>query len=158
MADFLWFRAEFPWLDRGFVHAVAEDYADRLAASLRERSFVILEIDGRKQRNLHDQLTEAFRLPDYRSDPVPRPPDATPNWDALNDYFGDTELPARAVLLWHGADRFAAKHPKIFAEACAVLTDIFNAASAQQKQLVLVLAGHGADFKHPPESKEPARR
>jgi len=150
VADFLWFRAEFPWLDRGFVHAVAEDYAGRFAASLHERGFVILEIDGREQRNLHDQLSEAFGLPDDRYEPIPRPPDATPSWDALNDYFADAELPARAVLLWHGADRFAARHPKIFAEACVVLTDIFNAASTQQKQLVLVLAGGGADFRRPP--------
>jgi len=150
MVDFLWFRGVFPWLGAGFVHAVAEDYADRFVTSLRERDFAILKIDGREQRNLHDQLSEAFGLPDYRSDQIPRPPDKTPSWDALNDYFGDTELPARAVLLWHGADRFATRHPKIFAEACVVLTDIFNAASAQQKQLVLVLAGDGADFKRPP--------
>ena len=150
MADFLWFRAEYPWLGAGFVHAVAEDYAGRLATSLRERDFAILEIDRREQRNLHDQLSQVFALPDYRNDAVPRPADATPSWDALNDYFGDTDLPARAVLLWHGADRFAARHPKIFAEACVVLTQIFNAASAQQKQLVLVLAGDGADFKRPP--------
>jgi hypothetical protein len=80
---------------------------------------------------------------------IPRPPDWTPSWDALSDDIGGTELPARAVLLWHGADRFAARHPKIFAEACVVLTDLFKAASAQHKQLVLVLAGDGADFKSP---------
>lgn len=154
MADFFWFRAEFPWLDQGFVHAVAEGYADRFVTCLRAHDFEILEIDGREQRNLHDQLSEAFGLPDHRSDRIARPPDATPNRDSLNDYFGDTELPARAVLLWRRADRFAARHPKIFAEACAMFTDIFNAASVRQKQLVLVLAGKGADFRRPPAAED----
>jgi len=31
-----------------------------------------------------------------------------------------------------------------------VLSGIFNAASAQQKQLVLVFVGDGADFRRPP--------
>jgi len=88
----LWFRARFPWLGAGFVHAVAEDYLGHMFTGLRMRDFVIVEIDGREERNLHDQLTAAFGRPDYRGTPVPRPPDEAPNWDSLIDYFRDLEF------------------------------------------------------------------
>jgi len=147
---FLWFRNEFPWLGPGFIQAVAADYADRFLADLRDRGFTTIEIDGRELRNLHDQLTDAFGLPDYRPEPAPRPPEQKPNWDALIDYFRDTEVPERCVLMWRGADEFATRHPRIFAEACVVLSGIFDGDLAQRgSQVVLLLSGVGPDFPRP---------
>jgi hypothetical protein len=149
-AEFLWFRNEFPWLGPGFIHAVAAEYADPFLADLRGRGFTTVEIDGSEHRNLHDQLTDAFGLPDYRPEPTPRPPDAKPNWDALIDYFRDVAVPDHCALLGRAADQFAARHPGIFAEACVVLSGIFDGDLARNgSQVVLLLSGDGPDFARP---------
>jgi hypothetical protein len=93
----------------------------------------------------------SFGLPDNRPEPTPRRPDEKPNWDALIDYFRDVAVPERCALFWRAADEFAARHPRIFAEACVVLAGILDGDLARRgSQVVLLLSGAGPDFRQPP--------
>lgn len=75
---------------------------------------------------------------------------AVTNWDALIDYFRDVAVPERCALMWRAADEFAARHPRIFAEACVVLSGIFDGDLARRgSQVVLLLGGTGPDFRQP---------
>jgi hypothetical protein len=71
------------------------------------------------------------------------------NWDSFNDLMGDVTPPPRSVLLWHDADRFAARDPKRFGEACSMIQPIFDWWSSQGCQAVVVLSGSGDAFRRP---------
>jgi len=138
--DFIWFRRDFPWLGPGFIHAVDDDYADEFAADLTKHRFELRSIRGDSERTVFEELGSAFAFPDYYGGS---------GWDSVIDCFTDVELPPRCALLWRRADTYASRDLKTFAEACAVLDNIFRELGKSGHQLVLVLTGTGPSFKRP---------
>jgi hypothetical protein len=136
----VWFRRDFPWLGSGFIHAVADDYADRFLADLARRGFEARSIRGDSGRSIFDELGSAFAFPDYYGGS---------GWDSVIDCFRDVELPERCAVVWRRADVYANLDPKLFGEACAVLDSVFGDLGKDGHQLVLVLTGKGAAFKRP---------
>ena len=89
--------------------------------------------------SVFDQLSDAFRFPDYFGG----------NWDAVNDCMVDIDPPMRSALVWRDADLSAAADPKLFAKACSTLIPIFNFWSQQGRQAMLILVGRGTAFNRP---------
>ncbi len=72
------------------------------------------------------------------------------NWDAVTDCFRDVNWPPRLALFWEDADAFAAADPRTFGEACAFLTESFEALGAtESKQALLILSGSHDRFDQP---------
>jgi hypothetical protein len=69
--------------------------------------------------------------------------------DAFHDWISEVEPHSRSALLWHDADLHAAADPRRFAEACAMLTTVFDAWSRNGKQAVLILVGSHETFNRP---------
>ncbi len=137
----VWFRRDFPWLGGGFIHAVDEGYADDFSAQLAEGGFELRTLDGSSGRSVFVELGSALNFPDYYGGS---------GWDSVIDCFRDVDLPSRCAIMWRHADQYASLDPKLFGEACAVLTDVFDKLAPEGCQVVLVLTGHGPAFKRPP--------
>jgi hypothetical protein len=86
-------------------------------------------------------LADAYVFPDYYGQ----------GWDSFNDLMGDVSPPPRSALLWHDADRFAARDPKRFGEACACIQRIFDSWSSEGRQADLILLGNSDAFRRPDE-------
>jgi Barstar (barnase inhibitor) len=115
VSDFVWYQHEFPWLGQGFTHAVHTDAEPGFRLRLRELGVEFFEMVGPPERSVFDQLADAYTFPDYYAQ----------NWASFNDMMGDVSPPPRSALLWHDADRFAARDPKRFGEASACIQRIF---------------------------------
>jgi RNAse (barnase) inhibitor barstar len=140
MSDFVWYRHEFPWIGYGFIPAVHADAEPDFRSRLTELRVEVFDMVGSPDRSVHEQLKEAYSFPDYTGR----------NWDAFSDVMGDLSLPHRSALFWHDADVYATSDPKLFAEACAMITSTFDAiAVVEGKQATLVLLGRGVAFKRP---------
>jgi RNAse (barnase) inhibitor barstar len=139
VSDFVWYQHEFPWLGPGFIHAVHTDAEPGFRRRLRELGVEFFEMVGPPERSVFDQLADAYTFPDYYGQ----------NWDSFNDLMGDVSPPPRSALLWHDADRFAARDPKGFGEASASIQRIFDSWSAERRQAVLVLLGSSGAFLRP---------
>jgi hypothetical protein len=106
---------------------------------LRDLHFEFYEKVGSPDRDVFDQLAEAFQFPEYYGG----------GWDAFNDSICGVEPPPRSALLWHDADLFAAAEAKLFGECCAIVSGVFDSWSAAGKQAHLVLVGNGPGFSRP---------
>jgi hypothetical protein len=136
----LWFRRDFPWLAPGFIHAVADDYADRFLEDLAGWGFEERSIRGDSERTIFEELGSAFAFPDYYGGS---------GWDSVIDCFKDVEVPEKCAVVWRRADTYANLDPKLFGEACAVLDSLFGGLGKDGYQLVLVLTGKGPGFNRP---------
>ncbi len=138
--EFVWLRHEFPWLRRGFLHAVADDYADEFAHQLERRGFRVLRMAPRDASEMFQDLGRLFQFPDYYGGS---------GWDAVCDCFSDVKVPTRGALFWESAADFASRDPKAFGEACRVLSELFEQLGTDGKQLEIVLVGEGINFSRP---------
>jgi hypothetical protein len=139
VSDFVWYQHEFPWLGPGFIHAVHHDAEPGFLRRLRDLGVELFEMLSPPESPVFDQLADAYTFPDYNGQ----------GWDSVNDLMGDVSPPRRSALLWHDANRFAARDPKRFGEACAILDRIFAAWSAEGYQADLVLLGSSESFRRP---------
>lgn len=140
MADFLWLRREFPWLGAGFIPAVDAAAAADFASSLTALGFETITLTCGRDDDLFAALGRDLSFPTYYGGS---------GWDAVNDCLGDLPLANRFVILWNGSREYAAANPKLFGEACAVLTDWLRGLSVAGAQGVLVLVGTGPAFSSP---------
>jgi hypothetical protein len=134
-AEPVWFLREFTWLGSGFIHAVADDYADTFAADLRGLRFTVAMFPGGSVQEFREHLGAALGFPDF-----------VRNWDALHDFFRDFAKHDRFAVMWRKADAFARADPKLFGEACRTLVDELDALPFQA---VLVITGSGDAFHRP---------
>ena len=135
-------RHEFPWLGRGFVHAVSEAYVEQFRAELEARAFDVWSLDGGRMLDevgFWAEIKRSFEFPDYQGS----------NWAAFNDSFGDLALPARFAVVWRQADRVAVENLKLFTEAVSVLTSACQAVSTEGIQGEVIIAGSGGTFRQP---------
>ena len=137
----MWLRHEFPWIGRGFIHAIDDDYATKFQQDLARLGFEVVVLDGGAMLDepaFWAEVADAFEFPDYFGK----------NWDAFHDCFGDLALPRRLAVVWRNADAVARQQLKLLTEAIAVLHETFR--QLQECQGIVVLTGGGAGFARPP--------
>jgi RNAse (barnase) inhibitor barstar len=142
MAGRIWMRHEFPWLGRGFIHAVAEAYAEGFTGELVAREFDLFVFRGDRMTDpssFWNEIRMSFKFPDYFGG----------NWDAVTDCLRDIELPPVLTLIWRRADITSAECLKLFAEAMVFFHSTFEEVESGGKQAEIVLMGTGLEFRQP---------
>jgi hypothetical protein len=143
----VWFQEEFPWLDRGFVHAIDDRFERDLVRRLAELGFTVAVLDP-DPGGPPVRVASAFAVALYRALGFIEYEPVALSWDAVHDNFADVSWPARFALIWRRADEFAQQQTKTFAEACAVLTREFDDLGTTS-QAVIILCGRGPEFRTP---------
>lgn len=140
----IWLQQEFPWLGRGFVHAVAESYADEFSRALARLGLTVSTMRCGAYDDLHAELGTALSFPEYYGK----------NWDAFDECVADTTFDSPFALVWRDASGYAAANPKLFAEASYMLTDAFR--KLPGVQAILVITGDGDAFGAPADVTVPS--